>query len=89
MKEIAAELGAAHVVEGSVRRAADRVRIVAQLIEAKCDTHLWAQTFDRSMKDVFAIQSEVAEQVASALHARLSPSVRARFGRRPTDDQEP
>jgi serine/threonine-protein kinase len=88
MKSIAAELGASHVVEGSVRRAGNRVRIVAQLIEAEADTHLWASTFDRDITDVFAIQSDVAESISGALCRELSPDERRRLARRPTQDHE-
>ncbi|HKG91725.1 MAG TPA: protein kinase [Gemmatimonadaceae bacterium] len=87
-REIAAELSVTHVVEGTVRRASNRLRIVAQLIDAASDAHLWARTFDRDLTDVFAIQTEVAEQVAGALRARLSPEERARAARRPTGDSE-
>ena len=73
LREIAGELGVATVVEGSVRRAGDRVRVTAQLIDAATDRHLWAEQYDRALDDIFAVQSEVAEEIASALHARLSP----------------
>jgi serine/threonine-protein kinase len=88
VKEIAGALGATHVVEGSVRRAGDRLRIVAQLIDASSDAHLWAQTFDRDRTDVFAIQSEVAERITGALQRQLTPDERRRFARRPTDNQD-
>jgi serine/threonine protein kinase/Tfp pilus assembly protein PilF len=74
LRKIAEELGVAHVVEGSVQRAANKIRVSAQLIDARTDIHLWAQTYDRDLADVFAIQSEVAEQIAQALQAKLSPS---------------
>lgn len=70
--EIAAELGVDHVLEGSVRIGRDRVRVAAQLIDARSDAHLWAETYDRSLDDVFAVQSEVAEAVARALQAKLT-----------------
>jgi serine/threonine-protein kinase len=88
VKEIAAALGATHVVEGSVRRAGDRLRIVAQLIDASSDAHLWAHTFDRDMTDVFEVQSEVAERIAGSLKRKLTPAERRRFERRPTGDME-
>jgi serine/threonine-protein kinase len=88
VKEIAGALGATHVVEGSVRRAGEKLRIVAQLIDASSDAHLWAQTFDREMTDVFAIQSEVAEHIAGVLHRRLTLDERRRFARRPTENQD-
>lgn len=88
LAEIAHELRASHIVEGSIRRAGDRLRVVAQLIDARADELLWAQTFDRELTDVFAIQSEVAERVAIALRSRLTADVRTRLGKRPTQDME-
>jgi serine/threonine protein kinase/tetratricopeptide (TPR) repeat protein len=88
LADIAEELHASHVVEGSVRRAGARLRIVAQLIDPRSDEHLWAETFDRDLTDVFAIQSDVAERITGALQTRLSPDERLRFGRRPTEDLE-
>src|SRR5579872_356982 len=88
MSEISAKLGAATIVEGSVRRAGNRVRIVAQLIDAATDEHLWADTYDRDLTDIFAIQSDVALNIANALRAELSRDERARVGRRPTDKFE-
>jgi adenylate cyclase len=76
----------ATLLEGSVRRAGSRVRIVAQLIDAGTDEHLWAETYDRELTDIFAIQSEVAEHIASALRAELSHDERVRLGREPTAD---
>jgi len=81
---IASELGVATVLEGSVRRAGDRVRITGQLIDARTDQHLWAETYDRDLKDVFAIQSEVAQRIAAALSATLSPAERKRIEQPPT-----
>ncbi|MGH7537801.1 MAG: protein kinase domain-containing protein [Gemmatimonadales bacterium] len=72
LRDIAARLGVATLLEGSVRRAGDRVRIVAQLIDAATDQHLWAETYDRQLTDIFAIQSDVAVHIASALRAELS-----------------
>ena len=72
-RDIAAELDVATILEGSVRRTGDRVRIVSQLIDARNDKNLWAETYDRELKDVFAIQSEVARNIADALRATLSP----------------
>ena len=77
--EIAQSLGVAHVLEGSVRRAGDRVRITAQLIRASDDRHLWSQTYDRSMEDVFAIQEDIAENVAGVLRVVLDDERRARM----------
>jgi serine/threonine protein kinase/tetratricopeptide (TPR) repeat protein len=86
LKEIGRELGVAVILEGSVRRAGDRVRIVGQLINAATDEHIWADTYDRDLKDVFAIQSEVAQQIASALQARLSPVEKQRIEKKPTEN---
>ena len=69
-REIGRELGVSHILEGSVRRAGPKVRIVAQLIDADTDDHLWAETWDRNMNDIFGIQTEVAECIARCLHAR-------------------
>ena len=76
--EIAARLGVATLVEGSVRKAGDRVRIVAELLDAATDELLWSETYDRQLNDIFAIQSDVALRIADALKAELSPSERAR-----------
>jgi serine/threonine-protein kinase len=86
MKEVSDALGASMIMEGSVRRSANRVRVVVQLIDAKTDTQRWAETYDRELTDVFAIQSEVALSVASALQAALTSGERERLGQRPTDD---
>ncbi len=74
LREIADELGVASILEGSVRRTGNRVRITSQLINARSDEHLWAETYDREMKDIFEIQSDVAKSIAAALHAVLSPN---------------
>src|SRR2546429_7726401 len=73
LREIGKELGVANVVEGSVQRAVNRVRVNAQLVDARTDRHLWAQTYDRDLADVFAIQSEIAKTIADQLQAKLSP----------------
>jgi eukaryotic-like serine/threonine-protein kinase len=86
LREIGEKLGAATVVEGSIRRAGNRVRIVAQLIDALTDEHIWADTYDRDLTDIFAIQSEVALNIANALRAQLSNDERARMVRQPTQD---
>jgi serine/threonine-protein kinase len=86
LREIGATLGAATLLDGSVRRSGDRVRIVAQLVDAESDHHLWSDTFDREMTDIFAIQTEVALRIASALQAELSPDEQARVHREPTSD---
>jgi len=84
LRDIAKELNVATVLEGSVRRAGNQVRIVAQLIDATNDEHLWAQTYDKELTQIFAIQSDVAQQIASALKARLSPREKEQLGKKPT-----
>ena len=74
LRKIGEELGVAHVVEGSVQRAVNKIRVNAQLIDARTDAHLWAQTYDRDLADVFAIQSEIAKAIADQLQAKLSPN---------------
>jgi len=84
LQEIGAALKVGTIVEGSVRRAGDRVRIVAQLIDANADQYLWSETYDREVKDIFAIQSDVALQIVSALKAELTSDERNRIHQEPT-----
>jgi TolB-like protein/tRNA A-37 threonylcarbamoyl transferase component Bud32 len=84
LRQIANELGVAHVVEGSVQRAANRVRVTAQLIDARTDTHLWVERYDRPLGDVFAIQTDIAKAIAGQLQAKLSPAEKAAIERPPT-----
>ena len=86
LREIGQQLGVAHVVEGSVQRAANKVRVNAQLIDARNDAHLWAQTYDRDLADVFAIQSEIAKAIADQLQAKLSPNEKKAIEQPPTTD---
>jgi adenylate cyclase len=86
LREIGEQLGVAHVVEGSVQRAANKVRVNAQLIDARNDAHLWAQTYDRDLADVFAIQSEIAKAIAEQLQAKLSPNEKKAIEQPPTTD---
>jgi TolB-like protein/Flp pilus assembly protein TadD len=86
LREIAKALGVAHVVEGSVQRAGKRVRVSAQLIDARTDTHLWAERYDRDLADVFAIQSEIAKTIADQLQAKISPTEKAAIEKAPTTD---
>jgi TolB-like protein/Tfp pilus assembly protein PilF len=86
VREIGQQLGVAHVVEGSVQRSGNRVRVNAQLVDARTDRHLWAQTYDRDLADVFAIQSEIAKTIADQLQAKLSPSEKNAIERPPTSD---
>src|SRR5213075_3091121 len=81
LREIGQLLGVAHVLEGSVQRVANKVRVNAQLIDARNDAHLWAQTYDRDLADVFAIQSEIAEAIAQQLQTHLSPNEKARIAK--------
>src|SRR5207302_3253079 len=74
LKTVARELGVASVLEGSVQKAGDKVRVNVQLLDARIDTHLWAKSYDRDLKDVFTVESEVAQEIADALRAKLSPS---------------
>src|SRR5437868_9866862 len=86
LREIGEQLGVAHVLEGSVQRAGGRVRVSAQLIDARTDAHLWAEHYDRTLDDVFAIQSEVAQAIADQLNAKLSPEEKAAIKQAPTAD---
>jgi TolB-like protein/class 3 adenylate cyclase len=86
LRKIGEELGVAHVVEGSVQRAANKIRVNAQLIDDRTDTHLWAQTYDRDLADVFAIQSEIAKAIADQLQAKLSPNEKKAIEQPPTTD---
>src|SRR6266567_2557162 len=86
LPEIAQALKVAHVLEGSVQRSANRVRVSAQLIDARNDTHVWADKYDRELADVFAIQSEIAEKIADQLQAKLSPKEKSAINERPTSD---
>jgi protein kinase/serine/threonine-protein kinase len=88
LREIGKELDVAAVLEGSIRRAGGRVRIVSQLIDASTDEHIWADTYDRDMKDIFEIQSDVAQKIAAALSAKLSPTEKANIERKPTENLE-
>ena len=86
LREIAQQLGVAHVLEGSVQRTGNRVRVTAQLIDARTDTHLWAERYDHDLADVFAIQSEIAKTIADQLQAKISPSEKAAIEKAPTTD---
>jgi serine/threonine protein kinase/Tfp pilus assembly protein PilF len=88
LHEIAQELGVGSILEGSVRRSGSRVRIVSQLIDARTDEHVWAETYDRELSDIFAIQSDVATRIASALQATLSLSEQAALEKPPTSNTD-
>jgi serine/threonine-protein kinase len=87
-QEIAARLNVSTLLDGSVRRAGDRVRIVAHLIDAETDRHLWSETYDRELSDIFAIQTDVAMHIAEELEAKLSPGEETRLHRKPTSNIE-
>jgi len=86
LREIGQQLGVAHVLEGTVQRAADKVRVNVQLINARTDAHEWAENYDRPINDVFAIQSEIAKTIAEQLQAHLLPSEKAAIAEAPTKD---
>jgi TolB-like protein/Tfp pilus assembly protein PilF/tRNA A-37 threonylcarbamoyl transferase component Bud32 len=86
LREIGQQLGVAHVLEGSVQRSGNRVRVNAQLVDTRTDAHLWAQTYDRDLADVFAIQSDIAKAIANQLQAKLSVSEQRAIAQPPTTD---
>src|SRR6478672_6034271 len=86
LREIGRQLGVAYIVEGSVQRAGDRLRINATLINARTDAHIWAETYDRTAADLFAIQSDLAQSIVTQLKAKLSPKQKAEIEERPTQD---
>jgi TolB-like protein/Tfp pilus assembly protein PilF len=86
LPEIAQTLKVAHVLEGSVQRSGSRVRVSAQLIDARNDTHVWVEKYDRDLADVFAIQSEIAQKIADQLQAKLSLQEKSAISERPTSD---
>ena len=86
LKIVSQQLGVANVVEGAVQRAADKVRVNVQLVDARTDSHLWAKTYDRDMKDVFAVESEIAQEIADSLRAKLSPTEANILAGAPTKD---
>ena len=88
VREIGSHLGVSHVLEGSVRRAGEQVRVTVQLIDASTDEHVWAENFDRKLNDIFAIQSEIAEKIAAQLRAELTPEEVKQIERIPTTSNE-
>src|SRR5438874_6098829 len=88
IREIAKTLGVSSVLEGSVRREGNRVRVNVQLINANNDEHLWANNYDRDLTDVFAIQTDLAREIAGALQAKLSPTEKVQVERKPTENGE-
>ena len=88
VREIGKALGVSNILEGSVRRSGSKVRVNVQLIDANTDQHLWASDYDRDVSDVFAIQSDLAQKIAEALQARLSPGEKSQMTRKPTENGE-
>jgi len=86
LRQIAQELGVAYVLEGSVQRAGNKVRVTGQLIHAATDGHVWAKSYDKDLTDIFAIQSELAQEIAASLHAVLSPQEKKLLERKPTEN---
>jgi adenylate cyclase len=86
--EVCRELGVGHVLEGSVRKAGNRVRVTAQLIDGKSGGHLWGERYDRELSDVFAVQDELTRQIVDALRVRLTPDESARVGQSETESVE-
>src|SRR6266704_3325813 len=88
LREIAKQLGVAHILEGSVQKSADAVRVNVQLIKAANDSHLWADTFDRKLTDIFAVETEIAKTVADTLQAKLTGSEKQAIAVKPTENPE-
>ena len=86
LRDVARQLGVAHILEGSVQRSNDRVRVNVQLINALTDAHLWADTYDRQLTDIFAVESEIAKMIAETLQAKLTGSEKALIAAQPTSD---
>ncbi|HEY2142724.1 MAG TPA: protein kinase [Candidatus Udaeobacter sp.] len=86
VRQIGNDLRVSHVLEGSVRRTGTRLHMNAQLIDARTDTHVWVEQYDRDLNDLFAIQSEVAQKVAAQLHAKITPAEKVAIERKPTGD---
>src|SRR5438874_2028789 len=88
VREIGKQLGVSNILEGSVRRSGNKVRVNVQLIDANSDEHIWASDYDRDITDVFAIQTDLAQKITDALQAKLSPAEKSRMERKPTDNGE-
>src|SRR5262249_31439676 len=88
LSEVAGQLGVGHILEGSAQRSADQVRINVQLINATTDGHLWAETYDRKLTDIFAVESEIATKIADALQAKLTGAEQGAITTRPTENSE-
>src|SRR6202045_2055556 len=88
LREIAQQLGVAHIVEGSVQKANDQVRVNVQLINALTDAHLWADTYDRKLTDIFAVETDIAKTIADTLQAKLTGSEKVMMAKTPTTNPE-
>jgi hypothetical protein len=88
LPDIARQLGVAHILEGSVQKSADQVRVSVQLINALTDAHLWAETFDRKLTDIFAVESEIAKKIADTLQAKLTGPEKMMMAKQPTENLE-
>src|SRR5207249_317456 len=88
LPQIAKQLGVAHILDGSVQKANDQVRVTVQLINALTDAHLWADTYDRKLTDIFAVESEIAKTIAESLQARLTGSEKSLIAKAPTANPE-
>jgi len=88
LPKIAQQLGVAHILEGSVQKSGEQVRVTVQLIRAATDSHLWAETYDRKLTDIFAVESEVAENIAKSLRAQLTGAEKKAVAAKPTENAE-
>src|SRR6266568_8640931 len=88
LRQIAKQLGVANILEGTVQKAADQVRVNVQLIKAETDSHLWGETYDRKLTDIFGVESDIAKSIAQALQAKLSGHEEHVFGAKPTSNPE-
>src|SRR5207249_11701864 len=88
LSEIAKQLGVANILEGSVQKAVDQVRVNVQLINAQTDSHLWAETYDRRLTDIFGVESEIAETIADTLQAKLTGSEKKQMSKKTTQNPE-
>jgi TolB-like protein/Flp pilus assembly protein TadD len=88
LRDVARQLGVAHILEGSVQKSNDQVRVNVQLINALTDAHLWADTYDRKLTDIFAVESEIAKTIAETLQARLTGSEKTAISKKPTENPE-
>src|SRR4029434_10022455 len=88
LTEIAKQLGVANIVEGSVQKVADQVRVNVQLLNAETDSHLWAETYDRKLTDIFGVESEIAKGIAESLQAKLTSGEEQALAVKPTNNPE-